>query len=143
MENLQDFIVSIDPLKRNRRLREYGKYYTNNLLKKVSKQNGIIILAYEQDRVIGCIVGVIEEQSKDDVLGCIPTKAGRVLELFVSEEYRHCGVGSKLMKKVGDYFKHKKCDITRIEVFEPNKSAYNFYKKLGYSDRIIDLIKKI
>ena len=83
VEELQDFIVNIDPLKRCLRLPAYGKKYANLLIKKVHRSSGIILLAEYKQEVIGCVVGIIEKQTKDNLLECVPTKAGRILELFI------------------------------------------------------------
>lgn len=143
MLGLQDFLITIDPLKRLRRLNKFGESYTKNLIKTVVKDNGVIILAYDKDKIIGCIAGVIENQAKNNLLECIPTKSGRILELFVSDEYRGIKLGKKLMQKMEEYFKKKKCTIIRVEVFVPNKGAHNFYQKLNYSDRIVDMVKPL
>lgn len=143
MEKLQDFLVDIDPLKRLRRLPAYGKNYTKNLIKKIFKQEGLIILAYDKEKIVGCIAGVIEKQSKENLLECIPTRSGRILELFVLNSYRGLRLGKQLMQRIEDYFKKNKCDIVRVEVFVPNKNTHNFYQKLDYSDRVIDMVKLI
>ncbi|MDD4984063.1 MAG: GNAT family N-acetyltransferase [Candidatus ainarchaeum sp.] len=143
MERLQDYVVVIDPLKRLHRLKNKGEFYTNNLIKKINKGNGRIILAYDKKKIIGCIAGIIEKHTKDDLLECIPSKIGRILELFVSGDYRGHDIGKKLMTKMEDYFKEKKCDTLRVEVFVPNQGAHSFYKKLGYHDRMVDMIKPI
>ncbi len=141
MEKLQDFLGDIDPLKRLRRLPAYSANYTKNLIKKIFKQDGLIILAYDKEKIVGCIAGIIEKQSKDNLFECIPTKPGRILELFVFEGYRGLKLGKKLMRKMEDHFKKSKCDIVRVEVFVPNKNARHFYQKLDYSDRVIDMVK--
>ena len=143
LEKLQDFVVELDPLKRLRRPSTFGKKYTQNLVKKISKQNGEIILAKDKKKIVGFVVGVIEKQPKSDLLECIPTKSGRVSELFVSDKYRGCGIGKQLMQRMEKYFKSKKCDVIRIEVFAPNIDAHKFYQQMGYDDRAIHLIKKI
>lgn len=141
MEKLQDFLARIDPLKRLRRAPNYGKKYTKKLVNKISKQNGLIILAHDKEKIVGCIAGFIEKQSKGDFLECVPTKPGRVLELFVLDSHRGFGVGKKLMKSMEDYFKKKKCTAVRVEVFSPNEKAHEFYKRLNYNDRTTDMIK--
>lgn len=143
MEKLQDYLIEIDPLKRLIRLPTYGKKYTQNLIKKILKQDGLIILAYDEKKIIGCIAGTIEVQSKDNLLECIPTKSGRVLELFVLESYRGHQIGKRLMEKMEEYFKKKNCDIIRIEVFKPNTNTHNFYQRLNYQDRVIDMVKSL
>ncbi len=141
MEKLQDFLVDIDSLKRLRKLPAYSKNYTKSLVKKIFKQEGLIILAYDQEKIVGCIAGIIEKQSKDNLLEYIPTKPGRILELFVLDSYRGLRLGKQLMQPMEDYFKKNDCDVVRVEVFVPNKNAHNFYQNLDYSDRVVDMIK--
>ena len=83
----------------------------------------------------------IETQSKNNLFECVPTKSGRILELFILDSYRGLRLGKKLMQQMENYFKKNNCDIVRVEVFVPNKNAHNFYEKLDYSDRVIDMIK--
>ncbi|MBU1445704.1 GNAT family N-acetyltransferase [Patescibacteria group bacterium] len=143
IEELQDYLVQIDPLKRLRRLSEYGEIYIDNLLKKIEKQHGMIYVAEFENGTVGMIAGVIEEFTKNDEIECIPSKTARILELIVSEKYRGNNIGSLLMNKIEGYFQIQGCDIIRVEVFEPNKKTHNFYQKLGYQDRVIDMVKKI
>jgi len=143
MERLQDFIVGIDSLKRLHKPPTFGKKYTTNLVKDVTKQNGLIILAYDGKKIIGCIAGFIEKQTKRDLIECIPTTVGRIPELFVSEQYRGNDIGKKLMQRMEAYFKKNNCDVIRINVFAYNKNAQKFYQKLDYSDRVVNMIKVI
>ncbi len=143
MEELQDYLVQIDTMKRLRRLPEWGKHYTNELLKKIKKDGGVIFIAEAENIPFGFVAGILNKQSKDELLGCVPTKSGRVVELIVSEKYRSKKVGKILMSKIEEYFKKQNCDIIQIEVFGPNTLAHDFYKKLGYGDRDFDMIKKI
>lgn len=141
IEELQDYLVQIDPLKRLRRLPEYGEVYIDNLLKKINEQQGIIFIAEFENIPIGMIAGIIEEFTKNDRIECIPSKPARILELIVSEKYRSNNIGSLLMNKIEEYFQIQGCDIIRVEVFEPNKKTHNFYQKLGYQDRVRDMVK--
>ncbi len=141
MNKLQDYLISIDPLKRMRRLLGYGENYTGQLLSKTKNHDGIIFLAEIGNKVVGCIAGAIEEQSKVDLLGYSPFKDGRILEMVVDENYRGHNIGAKLMGSIEEYFKKKNCDAVRVEVFKPNLNAFQFYKKINYSERAIDLIK--
>lgn len=141
MVQLQDFLVKMDPLKRLRRGPKYSPQYANNILEKVAKYDGVIFLVYDDKKIVGCIVGIIEKQSEKNLLECVPTRAGRIVELFVSSKYRSLGIGKKLMTKMEVYMRKKKCDAIRVEVFEPNKAAHNFYRKFDFQDRVIDMIK--
>lgn len=143
IEELQDYLVQIDPLQRLRRLPEYGDIYINNTLKKIEQNHGIIYIAEFENIPVGIIAGIIEESSEEEKLECIPSKVGIILELIVSEKYRGKNIGSLLMKQMEEYFQIHKCNIISVDIFEPNKKTHNFYQKLGYQDRLITMIKKI
>jgi len=89
------------------------------------------------------IARFIEKQTKESLLECVPTKAGRVDDLFVYPEYRSKNIGRLLMNKIEDYFKSKNCDVIKLNVFAPNIRAHEFYKKLNYQDRLIGMLKII
>ena len=143
INDLQDYLIKLDPLKRLRRLPEYGEVYTNNLLKKIEKGDGIIYVAKIEGAPVGIIAGILDNWNKDDELEFTPSKPARVLELIVSEESRGKGIGASLMGIIEEHFKNKGCDIIRVEVFEPNKNTHAFYQKCGYEDRMIDLVKSL
>jgi ribosomal protein S18 acetylase RimI-like enzyme len=143
MEILKDYLASIDPLHRNRRLPEYGELYTAGLLKKIKATSGVIYLAKHEQAVVGCITGNIEELNAKQCSGSAGVKTGRVLELIVREEWRGQGVGKMLIQKMEAYFQSKSCDIIRVEVFVPNTGAHGFYDRLSYHDRVVDMIKLI
>lgn len=121
----------------------YSKVYTKNLISKVKKNKGIIIIAEDNLKFIGFIAGFIEKQTKENLLECIPTKVGKVEDLFIYSEYRSKNLGNMFMKKIETYFKNESCDVIKLNVFAPNSRAHEFYKKLDYQDRAIDMIKLI
>lgn len=141
MEKLNDSVAATDPLKRGRRLSGLGKRYTKKLIRKVNKKSGLILFACDRERVVGCIAGIIERQTQDNLLQCVPTRAGRVLELYVESGYRNRGIGRQLMKRIEKYFIQNGCDVVRVKVFGPNRGAHTFYQELDYQDRTIDLMK--
>jgi ribosomal protein S18 acetylase RimI-like enzyme len=143
IEMLQDYLTTIDPLHRLRRLPEFGRLYTEALLKKINDQSGVIYLATKGREAIGSIAGVIEEQDEVKSAGTIPSKSGRILELIIREDCRGEGIGKMLMQKLEHYFRSRDCDIVRVEVFAPNTNAYSFYTGLGYYNRTTDMVKTI
>jgi ribosomal protein S18 acetylase RimI-like enzyme len=36
-----------------------------------------------------------------------------------------------LAEKMEKHFRENRCDVSRVEVFEPNVKAHRFYRKLG------------
>jgi ribosomal protein S18 acetylase RimI-like enzyme len=142
MEELQDYLVNVDEMKFTRRMLEYGERFTEKLLQEVRDKKGRIYVAESQGKIVGFIAGIVYEWSTEVLLECIPLKSGRILELFVDSKHRRQGIGKMLMRKMEEYFHMGGCDVFRVEVFEPNTEAYQFYQGLGYQDRIIDMIKK-
>ncbi len=143
LEGLCDYLVDLDPLKKIRRLPAFGRTYAQSLLKKIARNNGALYVADDNGKVVGIIVGIVQNVSKLDQLSFASVKYGRILELFVHSEYRGKNIGKLLIEKMEDHFKQLHCDHIRIEVFEPNKNAHNFYRALGYTNRVIDLMKEL
>jgi len=143
LEELQDYLVSIDDLKRMRRLPEYGESYTDRTLQNVARNNGKILMAEADGEVVGAVVGIISEQTKEDLLELIPYKRGLVLELVVKHGYRRRGIGTLLMEEMEAYFRQKGCRVSNLEVFSPNKNAYRLYSKIGYGERSTWMTKSL
>jgi GNAT superfamily N-acetyltransferase len=143
MEQLMDYIVSIDDLKRTRRMPEFGESYTQRTLQKVAENNGIIYVAELDAELVGVVMGIIPEQTKEDQLEHVPSKCGEVLELVVKAGYRGRGVGTMLMNKLEEYFKENNCNMSGVGVLFPNKNAHRLYSKLGYEDRSIYMTKDL
>lgn len=131
MEELQDYLASIDSMKGTRRMPDYGQSYTRRLFGKIMKNNGAAYVAACEGHIIGLIAGLVRTQSRDDLLECVPSKDGIVLELFVDAQFKRRRVGSLLTAKMEEYFRKRGCSLARVEVFEPNVNAHNLYLKLG------------
>lgn len=143
LEGLVDYLAQLDPIKRTRRLPAFGKSYTNILLGKLKRQNGVVFIAEVDGNSGGCIAGVIQKQPAEDLLHYLPSKTGEILELFVQPEYRGKNIGALLVNTIEKYFQNSGCDILKTRVFAPNKSGFQFYKKLGFKERGISLIKEV
>jgi len=141
MEELQQYIAAIDPLKRNRCEPHYGQSYIDHLLEGLKDTDGICLVALADHIVVGCIVVTIDPQSDIDLLGEFPLKDAQITELIVSASIRSKGVGTLLMEEAEDYARKQDCTCIRTVVFSPNIDAYRFYQQLGYADRCVDVLK--
>jgi ribosomal protein S18 acetylase RimI-like enzyme len=95
------------------------------------------------EKYIGIIAGTIEKYTEFDNCHYKHNKEGRILELYIEENYRKRNVGKKLTEKMEKYFKEKGCDFLLVDVFEYNEIAKKYYKRLGYNTRNIEMCKKI
>ncbi|MDQ3099597.1 MAG: GNAT family N-acetyltransferase [bacterium] len=142
-EDFQDYLISIDPLKRLRRMPEYGEHILSETLTDANKHKGKFYLLVENEAAIGLVAGLIKEQTDDDLLGATKALKGRVTQLYLDERYRGQGLGKKLMLKIEAYFKENGCNYVLVEVFVPNVVAHSLYNNLGFQDRDIDMIKEL
>lgn len=139
---LAKYIEELDPLKRNLIQDSYKKIYVDNIFKDVEENNGKIYLYLEDGKVLGAIVGTIEKKSeakKTYYLGNI----GEILELYVNSDSRGRHIGNSLVGKMERYFKLNGCDEVRLSVFAHNTNAIAFYRKMGFNDRNLGMIKEI
>ncbi len=139
---LQTYIALIDREKYNIVTPEYREAYFAKTMNEVNKYEGKILLAQEDNKIIGLIVGVINNENINTYDFLAP-KRGRVTELIVTKNSQHLGVGQKLLSKMEKYFKDNGCQGILIDVFAYNLNAQEFYKKNGYFNRNIEIMKKI
>ena len=138
---LQKYIISIDRDKYNIMTENYRQEYFNKTMSKIKENNGKIFLASDNNKIVGFVVGIIiEEEYTYDFKA---PKGGRITELVVSKDFRAKGIGQLLLYKIEEYFKNIGCKRILIEVFEYNDVAKDFYYKNHYSNRVIDIMKKI
>ena len=113
------------------------------LIEDVRKNNGKVLLALEDEKVVGIIVGTIKEYSDWDHLDYKCPKTGNISELVVTKNSRAKGTGKKLIAEMEKYFKDCGCEYVYLDVFAYNENAIKFYNKNNYHARMHGLIKKI
>lgn len=90
----------------------------------------IVYLAKTEGKSIGYISAV----------KCKEQKLYIILDLFVKERYYKMRIGGNLLKKVEEIAKKDKYGM-KLEVYEWNTSAINFYKRCGYKSDGVVMIK--
>lgn len=139
---LQEYIVQLDKEKYNILTADYREKYFEKTMDEVNRYKVKIFLAIEDEKVIGLIVGLINNEDEKSYDSCVP-KRGRVTELVISKKCRSNGIGKQLLSKMENYFKEVGCKAILINVFAYNEKAQNFYYKSGYFNRSIEAMKKI
>ena len=95
-------------------------------------------VAEENDEIIGFIFGKIKEKAHKVI-----DKEGYVEEFFVTERMRGNGIGTKLFDRITEEFKIKGCKSLGTDAYVTNTKALVYYKKLGFHERIVQLIRDI
>lgn len=110
-----------------------GEKYFNNML-----NNEIIYIALDKDKVIGYLAGSINIQ------GSYVTKSlAEIDNMFVLEQYRKYGIGTKLINAFKDYCSQNKIEELKVTASAKNKNAIGVYMKNGFNEFEITLKQKI
>ena len=117
--------------------------YEDKYLEDVKDNDGKCILAVENNKAIGLIMGTIIKFDEYDYLDYKCPKKGEITELIVTSKIKSKGVGQLLMNKMEEYFKLVGCEYVLVDVFAYNKKCIDFYNKQGYHPRMYTNIKKI
>ena len=139
---LQSYITKIDEDKYNIITNEFKEKYIQKTIEEVQNYEGKIFLAQDNEKIVGLIVGLINNDEIHTYDFKAP-KRGRITELIVTHEYQKNKVGEKLLNEMEEYFKSVGCKAVLIDVFGYNLNAQNFYSKNGYKNRNIEIMKKI
>ena len=140
---LEEYIVSIDKDHLDQVHPEYHEKMAVVDLDEVNKNNGICYLAFENDKVIGLIMGMIPPYNEYDYLDYKCPKRGEITELIVTNKIRSNGIGQKLINKMEEYLKSVGCEYVIVDVFAYNEIGKKFYSKNDYHARMETMIKKI
>lgn len=110
-----------------------GEKYFNNML-----NNEIVYIALDKDKIVGYLAGSINIQ------GSYVTKSlAEIDNMFVLEEYRKYGIGTKLINEFKDYCSKNKIEELKVTASDKNKNAIKFYKKNGFDEFEITLKQKV
>ena len=142
LEELQEYIVSIDPYHFNILKDDYKEKIFIKDVEEIKNNKGKIYLAQEKNQIVGLIIGVIREPIIEFDYERL-NNMGKVIELIVTKKIRSKGIGYKLLSKMEEYFKNENCHTINIDVFGYNDIGKNFYLKNGYHTRMMTVSKKI
>jgi len=99
---------------------EYFAYMLNN---------EIVLIAITDNNIIGYLAGSINCQSS-----YVTKSLAEIDNMFVIEEYRKIGLGSKLINEFKKYCFDLGIEEIKVTASAKNINAINFYKKNGFDD---------
>jgi len=143
-DKFQDHLVVSDPEKLFRRTTEYGEWSLARKVKKSQNQKCGFYVVTDQNKVVGFIFGSVDPTPPNIAsYSYVPIKSGLIEELYVDAEARGKGFGSALTSAVENFFKQEECARINLGVLAFNAEAKKFYEHLGYTERSIQLSKKL
>lgn len=100
---------------------EFDNFWNYNIFKQeLENKNSIYIVAKCEGKIVG--FGGIWK-SVDDV---------HVTNIVVKKDFRHLGIGTKILEKIISISKELKFNSITLEVNENNKNAIKLYEKFGF-----------
>ena len=121
---------------------EIGRWFAEKVIANCRKHDGAILLAERGEDCVGCAVLYtrVEETGEEEET---PHTYALVSELVVSAEARGSGIGTALLAECEARAKAAGRDELRLAVLAANVTAYNVYKRAGYSDIKIRMAKTL
>ena len=114
-------------------LSEEGEKYFTDLI-----NDNYVIIAVENDNVIGYLAGSIEEKGSYELI-----QYAELNNMLVTDECRGKGVGKQLINHFKEYCKSKGIYNIKVVASHKNKDAINFYHKNGFNDFNLTLTMNI
>jgi ribosomal protein S18 acetylase RimI-like enzyme len=111
--------------------------YISQLLIDIADRQGIILVAVDGSNACGFAAGYTEEDLANQ------NSFFLIAELVVSAPYRGQGIGSNLVRAMENYARAKGFKRAGIGVLVGDDRVYDLYKRLGFRDYAIELMKEL
>lgn len=115
------------------------KYYLEYLKLDLTEPNRVVFIALENKKIVGIILGKFFKPLRISKY----RKKGHISNLYVDKAYRNKGIAEKLILEVMKWLKENNVQHASLEIHIDNVAAQNLYRKLGFRDFTIKLIKGI
>lgn len=106
-----------------------GKDYFIDML-----NNEIVYIALAENKIVGYLAGSVNIQNS-----YVTKSLAEVDNMFILEEYRKYGIGSKLMNEFKQYCIQNNIEELKVTASAKNSNAIRFYRKNGFEDFEITL----
>ncbi|MFK3797201.1 GNAT family N-acetyltransferase [Pseudomonas sp. NPDC088444] len=119
-----------------------GEWYIDTLLKQCTEEDGSILVAVLESRVIGfaTIFTNVQQQGEIDE---IPFTYGFISHISVASTARGTGTGKLLMAECERRAREAGCRWLRIPALAKNAQARGIYEHLGFSEHLVTLEKTL
>ncbi|MFC1682714.1 GNAT family N-acetyltransferase [Candidatus Zixiibacteriota bacterium] len=111
------------------------------VLDTLSEDNAELFIAESDGRIVGFLRVMIRQTPEFPFL--VPRRYAFIDTIVVTETARGCGVGKTLMRRAHQWAVDKKLNQIRLNVWEFNEGAIQFYEKLGYISKTRQMWKSL
>jgi ribosomal protein S18 acetylase RimI-like enzyme len=121
---------------------EIGPWYIRQLFAVIERDGGALLVAERDGAVVGfaaVLTGVTSRESRDEVL----YSYGQVLDLAVTREARHQGIGTRLLEACEAAARQAGVKWLRIGALAGNDTAIAAYAKFGFDHLSVTMEKPL
>ena len=109
----------------------------------VSTSDGILLVAEGDGRVVGALIGEVEDPADGSDVFAVPTRTAHVHDLAVLPEAQGGGVGRALIERFEKELHERDVDNYGLDVMAGNDPALRFYDSLGFEIANLTLQKRM
>lgn len=118
---------------------DFSEVYSKRIKKHLLHGKNFILVAESKNEIVGVLVASYKKIYAELEVD----KFGYIEEIIISPDKRGLGTGKKLMEKAGKIFKQNSTDYFYLNNYPKNKINAKIYKKLGFEEFEISMVKKI
>ena len=115
--------------------------FEKSVREQLTKDNWKIFVAETNKKIVGFLT--LQMRSNRRQWGNVADTDGRIDCLAVDENYRHMGIGTKLIEWVENYLKSQGIFEMRLTVSIHNPNAIKCYEKMGMKNYIYSMRKEL
>jgi GNAT superfamily N-acetyltransferase len=105
-----------------------GDLYVQRLTSRADDPNTLILVAEENDHIIGYVLGAVVDLLPEMFLS---ERCGFLADIYVEVDYRERGVGRALVAALADWFRSKGLRYYEWYVAARNDTGYQFWAQMG------------
>ena len=127
--------------KLNLYLQHCSKYFSNEMKCKTFQER--ISEICSKDALINIYIAFLDGMKIGFCISKILNNVGEICSIYVEEEFRHIGIGSKLMNFALDWIESNYVNSIIINVAVGNEKALSFYNKFNFFERHLVLKRNL
>lgn len=101
-------------------------------------ENDFVYVAKIEENIIGYLAGCIHNKNE-----CFTEQFAEIENMYIENEYRRLGVGTKLVEEFKSYCKENNIKYIKVSAWNDNIEAINFYKNNDFLEYEKTLVCKI
>jgi ribosomal protein S18 acetylase RimI-like enzyme len=98
----------------------------------LSTPDGILLVAERDGRVVGALIGEVDDPADGSDVFAVPTRIAHVHDLAVLPDAQGHGIGRALMDRFEEELRERDVGEYGLEVMPGNDSALRFYESMGF-----------